>query len=108
MICTHIQSLFLHIHNEIHSPDSFFKWLYVVEVNAKLAPELSTILENISKVSLRPGCGGKTGTATIPDFKHAMNAMTNSREGGYTRTALDNEKYSKWWYEYKQYNQVCF
>ena len=53
-----------------------------------MAPELSTIRENMTRVSLRPGWGGNTGTATILAFRHAIKAIVKSNEGGYTNTAL--------------------
>ena len=42
----------------------------------------------MTNVSRRSGEGGKTGTATIPAFRQATNAMMKSRDGGNTKTAL--------------------
>ena len=60
-------------------------------MSVNFAPQASTILVNIKSVSRLAGCGGNTGTATIPAFRHAINAMMKSREGGNTKTALIGE-----------------
>ena len=65
-------------------------------VRANLAPELATIRENMSSVSLRDGWGGNTGTAMMPAFKQAKNATTKSSDGGNTSTALWHENKSMW------------
>ena len=76
------------INNTMHLQATFFMWLYEALVSANVAPQASTIFVNITRVSRRVGCGGKTGTATIPALRQATNAMMKSREGGNTKTAL--------------------
>jgi hypothetical protein len=71
-------------------------------VSANFASQAATIVENIINVSFLVGCGGKTGTATIPARRHAINAIMKSREGGYTSTAL----YTYRIYQDKTYSNI--